>query len=142
MRNESKQRVATLFGLTPDGFLSKDHAVRRIAPLADSAPFNEPCAAVVGSSIQPNQVLTSGVMMAFDKIHAGRQFCEQTFHSRRNPAARQASNSLYNSSRVSPNVVSKAASGLPYNALSRLYPINEKSPAFSTSRSKANIPRK
>ncbi len=37
MRGESERQATMMLGLTPDGFVPKDHPLRRIKPLADSA---------------------------------------------------------------------------------------------------------
>ncbi len=83
MRGESERQVTTMLGLTPDGFVPKDHPLRRIKPLADSALrhmaplFDEIYADNGRPSIPPEHLLKSSLLMAFYMIRSERQFCEQ-----------------------------------------------------------------
>ena len=72
-----------MLGLTPDGFVPRDHPLRRIKPLVDSALgrmsplFDEIYAAGGRPSIAPEHLLKSSLLMAFYTIRSERQFCEQ-----------------------------------------------------------------
>ena len=72
-----------MLGLTPDGFVPRDHPLRRIKPLVDSALgrmsplFDEVYAAGGRPSIPPEHLLKSSLLMAFYTIRSERQFCEQ-----------------------------------------------------------------
>jgi len=76
-----------MLGLTPDGFDLKDHPLRQIKPLADSALrrmsplFDEICADTGRPSIPPEHLLKSSLMMAFCAVRSERQFCEQLCHN-------------------------------------------------------------
>ena len=37
MRGEAERQATLMLGLTPDGFVPKEHPLRRIKPLVDSA---------------------------------------------------------------------------------------------------------
>ncbi len=83
MRGESERQAAMMLGLTPDGFVPKDHPLRRIKPLAESALgrmsplFDEIYASGGRPSIPPEHLLKSSLLMAFFTIRSERQFCEQ-----------------------------------------------------------------
>ena len=83
MRGESERQATMMLGLTPDGFVPKDHPLRRIKPLADSALrrmsplFDEIYASGGRPSIPPEHLLKSSLLMAFYTIRSERQFCEQ-----------------------------------------------------------------
>jgi len=83
MRGESERQATMMLGLTPDGFVLKDHPLRRIKPLADSALrrmsplFDETYAAGGRPSIPPEHLLKASLLMAFYTIRSERQFCEQ-----------------------------------------------------------------
>ncbi len=83
MRGESERQATMMLGLTPDGFVPKDHTLRRIKPLADSALrrmsrlFDEIYASGGRPSIPPEHLLKSSLLMAFFTIRSERQFCEQ-----------------------------------------------------------------
>ena len=83
MRGESERQATMMLGLTPDGFVPKDHPLRRIKPLADSALrrmsplFDEIYADNGRPSIPPEHLLKSSLLMAFFTIRSERQFCEQ-----------------------------------------------------------------
>ena len=72
-----------MLGLTPEGFLPKDHPLLRIKPLADSALgrmsplFDEIYADNGLSSNPPEHLLKSSLLMACYAIRSERQFCEQ-----------------------------------------------------------------
>ena len=83
MRGETERQATLMLGLTPDGFVPRDHPLRRIKPLVDSALgrmsplFDEVYAAGGRPSIPPEQLLKSSLLMAFYTIRSERQFCEQ-----------------------------------------------------------------
>ena len=83
MRGESERQATMMLGLTPEGFVPKDHPLRRIKPLADSALrrmsplFDEIYADNGRPSIPPEHLLKSSLLMAFYTVRSERQFCEQ-----------------------------------------------------------------
>ncbi len=83
MRGESERQATMMLGLTLEGFVPKDHPLRRIKPLADSALrrlsplFDEIYADNGRPSIPPEHLLKSSLLMAFFTIRSERQFCEQ-----------------------------------------------------------------
>ena len=83
MRGEAERQATLMLGLTPDGFVPKDHPLRRIKPLVDSvlrrmSPlFDELYAAGGRPSIPPEHLLKSSLLMAFYTVRSERQFCEQ-----------------------------------------------------------------
>ena len=83
MRGETERQATLMLGLTPDGFVPRDHPLRWIKPLADSALgrmsplFDEVYAAGGRPSIPPEHLLKSSLLMAFYTIRSERQFCEQ-----------------------------------------------------------------
>ena len=83
MRGESERQATMMLGLTPDGFVPKDHPLRRIKPLADSALrrmsplFDEIYADNGRPSIPPEHLLKASLLMAFYTVRSERQFCEQ-----------------------------------------------------------------
>ncbi len=72
-----------MLGPTPDGFVPKDHPLRRIKPLTDSvlarmSPlYDELYAAAGRPSIPPEHLLKSSLLMAFYTVRSERHFCEQ-----------------------------------------------------------------
>ena len=83
MRGETERQATMMMALTPDGFVPKDHPLRRIKPLADSALgrmsplFDEIYADHGRPSIPPEHLLKASLLMAFYTIRSERQFCEQ-----------------------------------------------------------------
>ena len=83
MRGETERQATMMMALTPDGFVPKDHPLRRIKPLADSALgrmsplFDEIYADNGRPSIPPEHLLKSSLLMAFYTICSERQSCEQ-----------------------------------------------------------------
>ena len=83
MRGETERQSTLTLGLTPEGFVSRDHPLRRIKPLVDSALgrmsplFDEVYAAGGRPSIPPEHLLEASLLMAFYTIRSERQFCEQ-----------------------------------------------------------------
>ena len=83
MRGETERQATLMLGLTPDGFVPRDHPLRWIKPLVDSALgrmsplFDEVYAAGGRPSIPPEHLLKSSLLMAFYTIRSERQFCEQ-----------------------------------------------------------------
>ncbi len=83
MRGQSERQATMMLGLTPDGSVPKNHPLRRIKPLADSALervsplFDQIYAAGGRPSIPPEHLLKSSLLMAFYTIRSERQFCEQ-----------------------------------------------------------------
>ncbi len=83
MRGESERQATMMMALTPDGFVPKDHPLRRIKPLADSASgrmsplFDEIYADNGRPSRPPEHLLKSSLLMAFYTVRPERQFCEQ-----------------------------------------------------------------
>ena len=83
MRGQSERHATMMLGLTPDGSVPKNHPLRRIKPLADSALervsplFDQIYAAGGRPSIPPEHLLKSSFLMAFYTIRSERQFCEQ-----------------------------------------------------------------
>lgn len=83
MRGESERQATMMLGLTSDGFVPKDHPLRRIKLLADSAPrrmsplFDEIYAAGRRPSIPPEHLPKTSLLMAFYTVRSERQFCEQ-----------------------------------------------------------------
>ncbi|MXY85360.1 MAG: transposase [Chloroflexi bacterium] len=83
MRGESERQATMMLGLTPDGFVPKDHPLRRSKPLADSALrrmsplFDEIYADSGRPSIPPEHLLKASLLMAFFTFRSERQFCEQ-----------------------------------------------------------------
>ena len=83
MRGEAERQATLMLGLTPDGFVPKEHPLRRIKPLVDSvlrrmSPlFDELYAACGRPSIPPEHLLKSSLLMAFYTVRSERQFCEQ-----------------------------------------------------------------
>jgi transposase len=83
MRGEAERQATLMLGLTPESFVPKNHPLRRIKPLADSALrrmsplFNAVYAAGGRPSIPPEHLLKSSLLMAFHTIRSERQFCEQ-----------------------------------------------------------------
>ncbi len=83
MRGESERQATMMLGLTPEGFVPKDHPLRRIKPLADSALrrmsplFDEIYADNGRPSIPPEHLLMASLLMAFYTVRSERQFCEQ-----------------------------------------------------------------
>ena len=71
------------FGLRRDGFVARDHPLRRIKPLADSAIrrisplFDEIYAAGGRPSISPEHLLKASILVAFYTVRSERQCCEQ-----------------------------------------------------------------
>ena len=83
MRGETERQATLMLGLTPERFVPRDHPLRRIKPLVDSALdrmsplFDEVYAAGGRPSIPPEQLLKSSLLMACYTIRSERQFCEQ-----------------------------------------------------------------
>ena len=83
MLGESEWQATMMLWLTPDGFVPKDHPLRRIKPLADSALrrmsplFDEIYADNGRPSILTEHLLKSSLLMACFTIRSERQFCEQ-----------------------------------------------------------------
>ena len=83
MRGEAERQATLMLGLTPDGFVPKDHPLRRIKPLVDSALrrmsplFDELYASGGRPSIPPEHLLKSSLLMACYTVRSERQFCEQ-----------------------------------------------------------------
>ena len=83
MRGETERQATMMLGVTPGGFVPKDHPLRRIKPLADSvlgrmSPlFDELYADNGRPSIPPEHMLKSSLLMASYTIRSERQFCEQ-----------------------------------------------------------------
>ncbi len=83
MRGESERQATMMMALTPEGFVPKDHLLRRIKPLADSALgrmsplFDELYADNGRPSIPPEHLLKASLLVAFYTIRSERQFCEQ-----------------------------------------------------------------
>ena len=83
MRGETERQATLMLGLTPEGFVPRDHPLRRIKPLVDSAlgrmspVFDEVYAAGGRPSIPPEHLLKASLLMAFYTIRSERQFCEQ-----------------------------------------------------------------
>ena len=83
MRGETERQATLMLGLTPEGFMPRDHPLRRIKPLVDSALgrmsplFDEVYAAGGRPSIPPEHLLKASLLMAFYTIRSERQFCEQ-----------------------------------------------------------------
>ena len=83
MRGESERQATMMLGVTPGGFVPKDHPLRRIKPLADSALgrmsplFDELYADNGRPSIPLEHLLKASLLMAFYTIRSERQFCEQ-----------------------------------------------------------------
>ncbi len=83
MRGETERQATMMLGVTPGGFVPKDHPLRRIKPLADSALgrmsplFDELYADNGRPSIPPEHLLKASLLMAFYTIRSERQFCEQ-----------------------------------------------------------------
>ncbi len=79
MRGETERQATMMSGLTPEGFVPKEHPRRRIKPLADSALrrmsplFDEIYAAGGRPSIPPEQLLKSSLLMTFYTIRSERQ---------------------------------------------------------------------
>ena len=82
MRSESERQATLMLGLTTDSFVPKDHPLRRIKPLADSAQrrrsplFEEIYADNGRPSIPPEHLLKSSLLMTIFTIRSERQFCE------------------------------------------------------------------
>ena len=83
MRGETERQATLMLGLTPERFVPRDHPLRRIKPLVDSALgrmsplFDEVYAASGRPSIPPEHLLKASLLMAFYTIRSERQFCEQ-----------------------------------------------------------------
>ena len=83
MRGETERQATMMMALTPEGFVPKDHPLRRIKPLADSALgrmsplFDELNADNGRLSIPPEHLLKASLLMAFYTIRSECQFCEQ-----------------------------------------------------------------
>ena len=83
MRGETERQATLMLGLTPEGFVPRDHPLRRIKPLVDSAlgrmsPLFEQVYATGGRpSIPSEHLFKSSLLMAFYTIRSERQFCEQ-----------------------------------------------------------------
>ncbi len=83
MRGGTERQVTLMLGLTPEGFVPRDHPLRRIKPLVDSSLgrmsplFDEVYAAGGRLSIPPEHLLKSSLLMDFYTIRSERQFCEQ-----------------------------------------------------------------
>ena len=83
MRGEAGRQETLMLGLTPDGFVPRDHPLRRIKPLTDSvlarmSPlFDELYAAGGRPSIPPEHLLKSSLLIAFYTVRSERQFWEQ-----------------------------------------------------------------
>ena len=83
MRGETERQATLLLGLTPEGFVPREHPRRRIKPLVDSALgrisplFDEIYAAGGRPAIPPEHLLKSSLLMAFYTIRSERQFCER-----------------------------------------------------------------
>ena len=83
MRGETERQATLLLGLTPDGFVPREHPLRRIKPLVDSAfgrmspVFDAVYAAGGRPSIPPEHLLNASLLMAFYTIRSERRFCEQ-----------------------------------------------------------------
>ena len=83
MRGETERQATLLLGLTPKGFMPRNHPLRRIKPLVDSALrrmtllFDQVDAASGRPSIPPEHLHKSSLLMACYTIRSERQFCEQ-----------------------------------------------------------------
>ena len=85
MRGGSERQVTLMLGLTRDGFVPKEHPLRRGKPLVDSAltltrmspVFDELYAAGGRPSFPPEHLLKSSLSMALYTIRSERQFCEE-----------------------------------------------------------------
>ena len=83
MGGDSERQATMMLGVTPDGFVPKDHPLRRIKPLADSVlrrmspGFGDIYADNGRPSIPPEHLLKSSLLMACYTIRSERQFCEQ-----------------------------------------------------------------
>jgi transposase len=83
LRGEAERRARLVLGLTPEDFVPKDHPLRRIKPLVDSALarmsllFDQVYASVGRPSIPPERLLKSSLSTAFYTVRSKRQFCEQ-----------------------------------------------------------------
>ena len=70
MRGEAERQATLMLGLTPDGFVPKEHPLRRINPLVDSvlrrmSPlFDELYASGGRPSIPPEHLLKATLLMA------------------------------------------------------------------------------
>ncbi len=83
MRGESQRQAEMILGLTPHGFVPKDHPLTRCKPLADSALrrisplFDEMYADTGRPSIPAQHLLKASLLMAFCTVRSERQSCEQ-----------------------------------------------------------------
>ncbi len=83
MRGETERQATLMLGLTLEGFVPRDHPLRRIKPLVGSAlgrmspVFDEIYAAGGRPSISPEHLLKASLLMACYTIRSERQFCEQ-----------------------------------------------------------------
>ena len=83
LRGETERQATLLLGLRPDGFVPREHPLRRAKPLVDSAlrrmspVFDAVYAAGGRPSIPPEHLLNASLLMAFYTIRSERQFCEQ-----------------------------------------------------------------
>ena len=83
MRGERERQATVMLGLTPEGFVCRDHPLRRIKPLATrswggmSPLLGEIYADNGRPSIPPEHLLKSSFLMAFFMVRSERQFCEQ-----------------------------------------------------------------
>jgi transposase len=83
MRGRNESQVTMLSLVTPDQRVPKDHPLRRVKALADSAlaalssTFDEMYSKVGRPSIPPERLLKSTLLMAFYSVRSERLFCEQ-----------------------------------------------------------------
>lgn len=77
MHEEGERQAAMMLGLTPDGFVQRDHPLPRIKPLVDSvlsgmSPlFDEIYAAGGRPAIPLEHLLKSSLLMAFCMVRFG-----------------------------------------------------------------------
>ncbi len=83
MRGAAERRAKLMLGPTLDGFVLKEHPLRRIRPLVDSVlarmspQFDELNASGGLPSIPPKHLLKSGLLTTFCAVRSERQFREQ-----------------------------------------------------------------
>ena len=83
MRGETERQATLMLCLTPEGFVPRDHLLRRIMPLVDSALgcmsplFDKVYSAGGRPLIPPEHLLKSTNLMVCYTIRSERQLCEQ-----------------------------------------------------------------
>jgi len=83
MRGKADRQVTMLSGLTAEQLVPRDHPIREIKPIVDSAlcelspTFNQMYAEIGRPSIPPEHLLKACLLIALYSVRSERQFCER-----------------------------------------------------------------